>query len=412
MQELSGCLFSKPDIVIPVKGGETRSLNISLLYDSSLKKINLQKDFKTLEEQNLCLVNNQKSLMTKQWTVKDSIRLLDQYEAFGNQWKLISTFFSNTGDNFIKNKFYSILRRFLRNLAKRFVLDKISYNVNSVKPKVLNKFFDFSFEVTDDDNKPSLLNIKNVIRNFLSFPNSIEQWIPFNDGEKIGREIIDKIFAVNKQYRTKDKKIRKKKADVVLSVSPKEKECNRPQTRILKKVIILKKFVYNILEKEKTDCGFEEVVFKTKELFKNFQQVEHMLVALKKPDLSFEKSIKSLLRFFQKIIMNNIEEHNKETFENKTNNKKKKVLLILKKIDLKFLISSFEKTQLKTQNKLLIKNRKNTSIKVSTDSKNKITSIVHSPQISENPLSLLSCYQFNQAYGHSYKKKSFIVETN
>lgn len=66
------------------------------------------------------------SLARGQWTDQDSKRLFDLHNQLGSQWKKISLEFRGRTDNFLKNQFFSLLRRSLRRICKHLQVPKSS----------------------------------------------------------------------------------------------------------------------------------------------------------------------------------------------------------------------------------------------------------------------------------------------
>ena len=58
----------------------------------------------------------------------------------GNKWKKISNNFPGRTDNSIKNQFFSIVRKSMRNARKLLGKSENTAIINQIKPKVLSQF--------------------------------------------------------------------------------------------------------------------------------------------------------------------------------------------------------------------------------------------------------------------------------
>ena len=58
------------------------------------------------------------------WTQEESKKLFDLHKAHGSQWKTISIEFPGRTHNYLKNQFFSLLRRSLRRMSKHLSITK------------------------------------------------------------------------------------------------------------------------------------------------------------------------------------------------------------------------------------------------------------------------------------------------
>lgn len=63
-------------------------------------------------------------LSKKKWTDDDSKILFDLHKVHGSHWKVISKSFPGRTDNFLKNQFFSLIRRSLRRICKFLKIPK------------------------------------------------------------------------------------------------------------------------------------------------------------------------------------------------------------------------------------------------------------------------------------------------
>jgi hypothetical protein len=54
----------------------------------------------------------------EKWTEKDGEKLFELHGKFGPAWKTLASHFEGRSDNFLKNQFFSLLRRSLRRINR------------------------------------------------------------------------------------------------------------------------------------------------------------------------------------------------------------------------------------------------------------------------------------------------------
>lgn len=64
------------------------------------------------------------SLSKIKWTEAESKKLFELHREQGSHWKNISVFFPGRTDNFLKNQFFSLIRRSIRRLTKFLKIPK------------------------------------------------------------------------------------------------------------------------------------------------------------------------------------------------------------------------------------------------------------------------------------------------
>ena len=70
------------------------------------------------------------SLRKEDLTKEEGLKLFELHQEHGPKWKLISQQFTGRTDNFLKNQFFSLLRKALRKICKRLNVPKSSINEN------------------------------------------------------------------------------------------------------------------------------------------------------------------------------------------------------------------------------------------------------------------------------------------
>ena len=105
------------------------------------------------------------SLSKDQWTRAEYVHLIDLHQQIGCHWKEIASKFRGRTDNSIKNKFFSLIRKALRN-AWGLISDKSESSViNQIKPKVLSNFVQETLRVAVKDE----LGEREVVQNIGEF---------------------------------------------------------------------------------------------------------------------------------------------------------------------------------------------------------------------------------------------------
>lgn len=68
------------------------------------------------------------NLSKTKWTEAESKQLFKLHRQFGSHWKEIAGHFPGRTDNFLKNQFFSLIRRSLRRIAKYLKIPKSGFN--------------------------------------------------------------------------------------------------------------------------------------------------------------------------------------------------------------------------------------------------------------------------------------------
>ena len=79
-------------------------------------------------------------LIKEKWKIEENKNLFARHKELGNHWKQIAGFFPGRTDNSVKNNFFSLIRKSLRNACK--IIGKVSNTklINKIKPKILSEF--------------------------------------------------------------------------------------------------------------------------------------------------------------------------------------------------------------------------------------------------------------------------------
>ena len=81
-----------------------------------MKQSGIQKTSKQCRERWMHQLNP--SLKKEKWTQEDNEKLFKLHEELGNHWKDIARHYPGRSDNSIKNNFFSLIRKSLRNACK------------------------------------------------------------------------------------------------------------------------------------------------------------------------------------------------------------------------------------------------------------------------------------------------------
>jgi hypothetical protein len=85
------------------------------------------------------LITNKK-FTEEEVSYEKKIQIMELHQKLGNRWKMISSYFEDTNDNFIKNQFFSLIRKSLRNARKIIGMYSNTEFINNIYPKVLSRF--------------------------------------------------------------------------------------------------------------------------------------------------------------------------------------------------------------------------------------------------------------------------------
>ena len=111
------------------ENGEKKWCNIAILINEQFE--NSDKTGKQCRERWHNHLNP--SLNKDSFTIEDEIKVFELQRQFGNKWSLIAEQFDGRNDNFIKNCFYSAIRRNLRKYNRKKVPSKqLKGTINSL----------------------------------------------------------------------------------------------------------------------------------------------------------------------------------------------------------------------------------------------------------------------------------------
>ena len=158
------------------------------------------------------------NILKKEWNKEQNKKLFDLHSKFGNAWKDIASYFNQRTDNGIKNQFFSLIRKSLRNARKILGLMSNTECINKMKPRVLTDFIKRKIVVNYPEKmfkscgkKSEIVSVLNFIQKY-SYGQFFEI---FSDTTEADLFIIEKVIEflddLNCSYNTeRNKKIEKK----------------------------------------------------------------------------------------------------------------------------------------------------------------------------------------------------------
>lgn len=160
--------------------------------------------------------NNQLNpiLKREKWSLKENETLFHLFDKIGPKWKNISENFEGRSDNCIKNQFFSLVRKGLRNSLKVLGVSAKSISVNKIKPKILSlmmtKKLDLDYFLDKDESLKICVDVRDFLYGYL-FRKNID--LDKKKNKFILEEIIRFIKKLNKDYilSKTQKRISKKK---------------------------------------------------------------------------------------------------------------------------------------------------------------------------------------------------------
>jgi hypothetical protein len=156
-------------------------------------------------------------LKNEKWEKFEEEELLFLYEKMGPKWKKISDNLVGRSDNCIKNKFFSLIRKGLRNLLKFSGFSSKKFNINNIRPKILSSIYMEHLTValppiSSPDSHNNKISVK--INDFI-FKDFIKNDFNKKTNKFLIFEILKYIDKFNKDYivdkKTKIMKLRNKK---------------------------------------------------------------------------------------------------------------------------------------------------------------------------------------------------------
>ena len=222
------------------------------------------------------------NLSKEKWTEENNKLLFDLHKKIGNKWKEIAESFSGRTDNCIKNQFFSLIRKSLRNARK--ILGKVSntISVNKIKPKVLSDFLkkkvvlNFPKELLGkNENEEQVIYIHEFVTSFVF--NNLHQVLTQIKQRDIFivKNCMDFLRETNKNY-LKKKKIKKEKHRNKINFMAKEKSIG------FSRINFQSQIETNIEESQNFKNPFLQNNFKNFPTIQNFLNLENTKKELEK----------------------------------------------------------------------------------------------------------------------------------
>ena len=81
------------------------------------------------------------------FTISENKKLFELHKKLGSKWKEIANHFLGRTDNCIKNNFFSLIRKSLRDASKFLGNSGNSFVINQIRPKILADFLKIDLEI-------------------------------------------------------------------------------------------------------------------------------------------------------------------------------------------------------------------------------------------------------------------------
>lgn len=203
-------------------------------------------------------------LKKQEWNKAQNKKLFELHSKFGNAWKDIASYFYKKTDNSIKNQFFSLIRKSLRNARKILGLMSNTECINKMKPRALTDFIKRKVFVEYPEKFFKVCGKKNENISVLSFIQkySYGQFFEiFSDTTEVDLFVIEKVigflddlnFNYNEKRNKKIEKKNKKKLDLL--------KISRNRVYHLKKK---NNGVLNYINEEGLDLTNEYIILKDK----------------------------------------------------------------------------------------------------------------------------------------------------
>ena len=153
------------------------------------------------------------SLNKDSFTIQDEIKVFELQRQFGNKWSLIAEQFDGRNDNFIKNCFYSAIRRNLRKYNRKKVPSKqLKGTINSLLRNPQTKKILMNFP--EHENPELAITKPEVKKEKVEKPEKIEQ--------------VEKVEKLDKVQKTIEKRNEGKAHNLRVNVPPKASPAFKP----------------------------------------------------------------------------------------------------------------------------------------------------------------------------------------
>lgn len=152
-----------------------------------------------------------------EWTFDESIKLFELHNQLPRRWKLIALHFKGKTNHAVKNQFYSIVRRAVRQATKLLYNDPKSVEINLIRPKILANYVTLEYEDVAGPGKERTETIKKIIVRDIIHKfafTRIKDLVTTLEQEDliVVQKCLELLHALNKSYLTKKGKINAIKA--------------------------------------------------------------------------------------------------------------------------------------------------------------------------------------------------------
>lgn len=148
--------------------------------------------------------NLRPSLNKQKWTSEDSALLLDTFQQKGNRWTLIKKEFNGRTDNFVKNQFFSIIRRSLRAAIKEIEITSENGGtdtVNRIKPRVLINFMAETLDVGVESGVTKEVKTIDFVKRFAFGDKKLDELFNLENQKSLIGTFFKRLNDLNLQYK-------------------------------------------------------------------------------------------------------------------------------------------------------------------------------------------------------------------
>lgn len=221
--------------------------NINKIFPLLLSKNNFSPSLKNTWEKEKKI---ERPIKNRELTIEEKKRLLKLNIEHGNKWLKLCSFFENINEKNLKNQFFSLIRKALRNATKILGIKKNSQFVTLIKTKSLSEFITYEIEVDLNDGNLKRKKTKKLNLVKINFHDFIERFVFFD------------YLNSEEEFEKKDFFIIKKSLEFLVNLNYHRQIKNKKKTHFKKKIVNEKNFLLKIL-------NFENLLMKTKRNFFN-----------------------------------------------------------------------------------------------------------------------------------------------
>lgn len=266
----------------------------------------------------------------KKWTQEENKDLFELHRKNGNRWTVISKFFVGRSVNCVKNNFFKLMKKSLKNSIKFSGVEKSTFFINNLKPKILGNFLKSKYTVKIpvflENGRAAGFKKKEI---FIS--PFLEKFYFLKMSYKISRDecfvvqkVLDLIEEMNLKYVQKTSFRKKKRIEKRRKFEEFKKKGNLNHiekiSNIKKNLIIKKNQMENHLGNSKNMNNFNGII-KNNDLGRNYKKVLFNNIGkIQKNDNVISAPDPHFMFFQNELISENLKKKKNIDLENLTKN--------------------------------------------------------------------------------------------